>query len=121
MIYFGFLKFKLYRKVNLTEIASYESNEISNNMNETIKKLKFVAVCKCSRKPLYYLINCYSFNFLITILSLTLFVIDSKLAQNRISGTFTLILTSFSFKVVTSKSLPTISYLTSLDRYLLKF
>jgi hypothetical protein len=44
-------------------------------------------------------------------------VIDVKLAQNRISGTFTLILTSFSFKVVTSKSLPTISYLTSLDKY----
>jgi hypothetical protein len=48
---------------------------------------------------------------------LTLFVIDTKLAQNRISGTFTLILTSFSFKVVTSKTLPTISYLTSLDKY----
>jgi hypothetical protein len=46
-----------------------------------------------------------------------LFVIDTKLAQNRISGTFTLILTSFSFKVVTSKTLPTISYLTSLDKY----
>ena len=50
-------------------------------------------------------------------MSLTLFVIDTKLAQNRISGTFTLILTSFSFKVVTSKTLPTISYLTSLDKY----
>ena len=48
---------------------------------------------------------------------MTLFVIDTKLAQNRISGTFTLILTSFSFKVVTSKTLPTISYLTSLDKY----
>ena len=59
----------------------------------------------------------YSFNFLITVLSLTLFVIDTKLAQNRISGTFTLILTSFSFKVVTSKTLPAISYLTSLDKY----
>ncbi len=46
-----------------------------------------------------------------------MFVIDTKLAQNRISGTFTLILTSFSFKVVTSKTLPTISYLTSLDKY----
>ena len=79
--------------------------------------LKFVATCFCSRRPGYYLTNVYSFNFLITVLSLTLFVIDTKLAQNRISGTFTLILTSFSFKVVTSKTLPTISYLTSLDKY----
>ena len=80
-------------------------------------KSKFVASCFCSRRPGYYLTNVYSFNFLITILSLTLFVIDVKMADRRISGTFTLILTSFSFKIVTSKTLPTISYLTSLDKY----
>ena len=34
---------------------------------------------------------------------MTLFVIDVKLAQNRISGTFTLILTSFSFNPKTIK------------------
>lgn len=83
----------------------------------TNKRSKFVATCYCSRRPGYYIKNVYSFNFLITVLSLTLFVIDTKLAQNRISGTFTLILTSFSFKVVTSKTLPAISYLTSLDKY----
>ena len=86
-------------------------------MIKSNKKSKFVATCFCSRRPGYYLTNVYSFNLLITVLSLTLFVIDTKLAQNRISGTFTLILTSFSFKVVTSKTLPTISYLTSLDKY----
>ena len=61
--------------------------------------------------------NVYSFNFLITLLSLTLFAIETKISQNRLSGTFTLILTSFSFKVVTSKTIPAISYLTSLDKY----
>lgn len=54
---------------------------------------------------------------LITVLSLTQFVTEAKNAEARIRGTFTLILTSFSFKVITSKSLPTISYLTSLDKY----
>ncbi len=39
------------------------------------------------------------------------------MAQTRLGGTFTLLLTSFSFKVVTSKSLPTVAYLTSLDKY----
>lgn len=117
-------KFTLYRKVELTEKASYDEDSFSDKpcnklaiITQKNQKSKFVAVCKCSRKPVYYLINAYSFNLLITVLSLTLFVIDTKLAQNRISGTFTLILTSFSFKVVTSKSLPTISYLTSLDKY----
>ena len=90
----------------------------------------------------YYIINCYSFNFLITALSLAIFAIETKLAQNRISGTFTLILTryfvislmldltmqimcllslslliSVSFKFVSNRSLPTISYMTSLDMY----
>jgi hypothetical protein len=87
-----------------------------NQLKQPIKS-KFVASCFCSRRPGYYLTNVYSFNFLITILSLTLFVIDVKMADRRISGTFTLILTSFSFKIVTSKTLPTISYLTSLDKY----
>jgi hypothetical protein len=109
--------------VEISETASYDESDPRGSkidvafLNKTSRKSKFVAVCTCSRIPLFYLINCYSFNLLITVLSLTLFVIDVKLAQNRISGTFTLILTSFSFKVVTSKSLPTISYLTSLDKY----
>jgi len=82
-----------------------------------IRRPKFVASCLVSRNYNYYLTNVYSFNFLITILSLTLFVIDFEKAERRISGTFTLILTSFSFKIVNSKTLPTISYLTSLDKY----
>jgi len=98
--------------------ASTNSEDFKQiKMSKSNKRSKFVATCFCSRRPGYYLTNVYSFNFLITVLSLTLFVIDTKLAQNRISGTFTLILTSFSFKVVTSKTLPTISYLTSLDKY----
>jgi hypothetical protein len=40
-----------------------------------------------------------------------------KSVHSRISSSFTLILTSFSFKVVTSKSLPSVSYLTNLDKY----
>ena len=121
-------KFKLYRLVKVSETASYDmessmsvsvtSDDYKNlSMTKSNKRSKFVASCFCSRRPGYYLTNVYSFNLLITVLSLTLFVIDTKLAQNRISGTFTLILTSFSFKVVTSKTLPTISYLTSLDKY----
>jgi hypothetical protein len=48
---------------------------------------------------------------------LTIFAIETRLAQNRISGTFTLILTSVSFKWVTNRNVPTISYMTSLDKY----
>lgn len=110
-------KFKLYKLIKIAERASYDIDDQKVELNQRQTKPKFVAVCKCSRKSAFYLINAYLFNLLITVLSMTLFAIDSKFAQNRISGTFTLILTSFSFKVVTSKSLPTIAYLTSLDKY----
>lgn len=112
--------------VRTSQTASYDDS--TNSLNSRSKqevlanklfqaKSKFVASCFVSRNYIYYMTNVYSFNFLITILSLTLFVIDFDRAERRISGTFTLILTSFSFKIVTSKTLPTISYLTSLDKY----
>ncbi len=114
-------------RIQITRRKSTISNEKliinlekSNNKvldRQSSQKSNYVVTCFCSRRPGYYIKNVYSFNFLITVLSLTLLVIDTRLAQNRISGTFTLILTSFSFKVVTSKTLPAISYLTSLDKY----
>lgn len=110
-------KFNLYKLVKIGEKASYDMDRKNTHDQNKFIKPKFVAVCKCSRRSAFYLINAYLFNLLITVLSMTLFAIDSKFSQNRISGTFTLILTSFSFKVVTSKSLPTIAYLTSLDKY----
>ena len=126
---------KLYRLIKVNELSRIQitrrkstiSNEkliinLEKSNNKVLdvqsnQKSNYVVTCFCSRRPGYYIKNVYSFNFLITVLSLTLFVIDTRLAQNRISGTFTLILTSFSFKVVTSKTLPAISYLTSLDKY----
>lgn len=112
--------------VRTSQTASYDDSQNSLNsktrseselINRKPVKSKFVASCFVSRNAGYYITNVYLFNLLITILSLTLFVIDIKNAERRISGTFTLILTTFSFKIVTSKTLPTISYLTSLDKY----
>lgn len=91
-------------------------------MNLTSKDIrfnnpKFVVSCYCSRRPGYYLFNAYYLIFLITVSSLTIFAIKPELPQNRLQTTFTLLLTSISFKWVINKSLPTISYLTSLDQY----
>ena len=46
----------------------------------------------------YYITNVYFFNMLITVLSLTIFAFEATKAQNRIGGTFTLILTRLVFK-----------------------
>ena len=123
--------------VRITSTASYNEsfNTIDNAekandivsviMNETeaeakekiVSHSKFVVSCFCSRRPGYYLFNFFAFVFLLTVLSLTLFCVNVNNPAPRIAGTFTLILTLFNFKIVTSKSLPTISYLTSLDKY----
>lgn len=120
-------KFKLYKMVRTSQTASYdESNKMLNKIVKSDplipkrtfpRRSKFVATCFVSRNPGYYMINAFSFNCLITILTLTLFIIDVESADKRITGTFKLILTLFTFKIVTSKALPTISYLTSLDKY----
>lgn len=95
--------------------------KFQNDKNQAIidktGKPKFIATLFCSRKYGFYLLNAFLMNFLITLISLTNFSIDLERPQNRLSGTFTLILTSISFKWVTNRSLPTISYMTSLDKY----
>lgn len=114
----------------MSDSASYDSGgSRSNNISEKkkvirelnassfTKRPKIVATCFCARKPGYYIFNAYFLIFLITISSLTIFSVDCKLPQNRLQITYTILLTSVSFKWVINRSLPTVSYLTSLDAY----
>ncbi len=78
---------------------------------------KMVVSCFCARKPEYYLVNAFLFIFLITASSLTVFSIAYNLPANRLQTTYTILLTSISFKWVVNRSLPTVCYLTSLDHY----
>ena len=79
--------------------------------------VKIVATCYSARRPGYYIFNAYFLIMLITTSSLTIFSINPKLPQNRLQTSYTLLLTSVSFKWVINRYLPTISYLTSLDKY----
>ena len=112
----------------MSETASYDSGSnlsLSATPSEStdikiskpLKPSKVVATCYCSRKAGYYFFNAYFLIFLITASALTIFSIDPKLPQNRLQTTCTFLLTSVSFKWVINRSLPTISYLTSLDKY----
>jgi hypothetical protein len=115
-------KWNLYKLVKVSHTPSYDSTGISIakayvKKEGQAKSPKLVASCFCARKPGYYYFNAYLIIFLITSLSLTVFSIDHRLPQNRLQTGFTLVLTSASFKWVINRSLPTVSYLTSLDRY----
>ena len=84
---------------------------------KTMRHSKISFTCYCSRKPEYYFFNAYFLIFLITVSALTIFSVDCKLPQSRLQTTYTLLLTSVSFKWVINRQLPAISYLTSLDKY----
>ena len=53
-----------------------------------------------------------SFQFFISALSFSTFAVSPELPQNRLQLSFTLLLTSVTFKFVINQSLPKISYLT---------
>ncbi|KAJ8319876.1 hypothetical protein KUTeg_001463, partial [Tegillarca granosa] len=61
----------------------------------------------------------YKSNFLICSLSFATFSVGSSKPENRLQLSFTLVLTAVAFKSVVNNSLPRISYLTYMDKYLL--
>lgn len=100
-----------------------ESNKVvpvSNDYKINIRKPKspkLIATFYCSRHPGFYIFNAFFLIFLITASSLTVFAISCKLPTNRLPTTFTILLSSISFKWVVNRSLPPVAYLTLLDKY----
>ena len=112
-------KWKLYKYIRIRDSASYDivSKKVPTLLMQAKKTPKVVATCFCSRKGGYYIFNAYFLIFLVTISALNIFSIDCKLPQNRLHINSVLLLTSVSFKWVINRSLPSVSYLTSLDKY----
>lgn len=75
--------------------------------------------CQAFRQAGYFYWNALLPIVLITFAALGPFVIDYKLPQSRLPSTATMLLSSVSFKAVVTRLLPTVSYLTSLDKYAL--
>lgn len=61
--------------------------------------------------------NAFFLIFLITASALTVFAIPQNAPQGRLQTTYTIMLSSVSFKWVFNRSLPSVSYLTLLDKY----
>ncbi|CAH1248298.1 CHRNA6 [Branchiostoma lanceolatum] len=71
------------------------------------------------RKSGFYVWNVALLMFLIMSLSFTAFSVSPDKPESRLSVSLTLLLTSVAFKFMISQNLPTISYLTLLDKYVL--
>ncbi|XP_076443999.1 cys-loop ligand-gated ion channel-like [Babylonia areolata] len=71
------------------------------------------------RRAGFFAWNVLAIMVMICSLSLCTFAISRSLPQNRLQLSFTLVLTGVAFKFVVGQSLPRISYLTVLDKYIL--
>ncbi|XP_022334395.2 cys-loop ligand-gated ion channel-like [Crassostrea virginica] len=87
--------------------------------NPKFKTPAVVAGCFAGRRAGFFIWNVMLIMTLISSLSLATFAVDRKLPQNRLQLSFTLVLTGVAFKFVANQSIPKISYLTHLDRYIL--
>ncbi|XP_060558061.1 acetylcholine-gated ion channel acc-4-like [Ruditapes philippinarum] len=78
-----------------------------------------IATCCVSRRAGFFAWNVLVIVNLLTIFAFTTFAVDPTLTQNRLQLSFILMLAAISFRFVTNQSIPKISYLTHLDRYVL--
>ncbi|UJR07959.1 hypothetical protein I4U23_012238 [Adineta vaga] len=91
--------------------------------NETIqgkedrKRSVLTVTCHAARKSTYFYWNGYFLIFMITFVSFCTFGMPMQVAINRLQVSCTLLLTSVTFRWTVNRSLPTVSYLTSLDKY----
>lgn len=99
----------------VTESTSTVSSEGSSANDYPLYHIK----CHVKRRSGYYLWNITMIIFLISLLSFCSFSVEISSPSDRLSVTLTLLLTAVAFKFVVSQSLPTISYLTFLDKYVL--
>ncbi|XP_070187244.1 cys-loop ligand-gated ion channel-like isoform X2 [Littorina saxatilis] len=88
-------------------------------VDEAAKRSAISVKCRAARRPGYFVWNIFMVTFLICSLSFATFSVDKQYPQNRLQLSFTLMLTSVAFKSVVNQSLPRISYLTYMDKYLL--
>lgn len=84
-----------------------------------LNKIKLLQLHFLIRYSGMFALNSFFFLFLTTLSSLTSFSIPQNLPQSRLQTTYTVKLLIVVFKLILNKSIPTTSYLTMIDHYLI--
>lgn len=98
-------------------VETYRDKTTIEYASSTVHPIVHVQ-CRVARKVGYFIWNIIFIVLLIASLTFTTFAIEPDSAD-RLAVTITLFLTAVAFKFVVKQSLPTISYLTNLDLYVL--
>ncbi|UJR17295.1 hypothetical protein I4U23_004190 [Adineta vaga] len=94
-----------------------DDDEMKNFDKEDRKRSVLTTTCHVARQSQYFFWNGFCLILLITLVSFCAFGLPLQYVVNRLQVSCTLLLTSISFRWTVNRSLPTISYLTSLDKY----
>ncbi len=87
-------------------------------LRTSIRPPKLAVSCYVSRRPGFFIINGFFINFLITLMSFTVYSINNKESQYRLQSTFLLLLSAISLKwTIINRALPSVNYSTLLDFY----
>ncbi|CAF3611252.1 unnamed protein product [Rotaria sordida] len=94
-----------------------DDDDASTGTHKERKRSILTVTCHAARRSNYFYWNGYCLIFLITLVSFCIFAIPPNLSANRLQISCTLLLTSITFRWTVNRSLPTISYLTAMDKY----
>jgi len=95
-----------------------DDDDEQNILNNKQRKRSILTVtCHAARRSNYFYWNGYFLILLITLAAFTSFSILPHYTHSRIQMSCTLLLTSITFRWTVNKFLPTISYLTTMDKY----
>nr|CAX82639.1 putative Glra4a protein 175 [Schistosoma japonicum] len=104
----------------LHEHVEIKKRIIKQEYSSSMKSHPCLSVtCRAARRPGYFYWNVFLIMFMISGLAFATFAVSPDKAELRLRLSFTLILTSVTFKYVITQSLPKISYLTYMDKYVL--
>ena len=91
----------------------------TNTSTHRQQQQKLCIACTVTRRPGFFIWNMFIIMFLICSLAFCTFVVAIDKPENRLQLSFTLVLTTIAFKFVANQTIPRISYLTFLDKYIL--
>nr|VZI29819.1 unnamed protein product [Spirometra erinaceieuropaei] len=107
-------EWKLHEHVEITKRV------ITQEYSRSMQSHSCISVtCRAARRPGYFYWNVFLIMFMISGLAFATFAVSLDKAELRLRLSFTLILTSVTFKYVITQNLPRISYLTYTDKYVL--
>ncbi|CAF0865229.1 unnamed protein product [Brachionus calyciflorus] len=101
---------------DLFDCVKITKNSFDDKWKKYVRS-EFKVTCLVVRKYGFYLWNAFLLVFLITVLGFTIFSISPTTPQFRCQVTGLLLLTSINFRWIVTQRLPSVSYLTLLDKY----